>query len=97
MNEIDIQKKKEMYMVNARILRWGPNAAYIPLTRVGVCVGVTQILTFALGVSRIFRYQHVGIANVNFRVGSAPQREAPKPVVLRRSGIYTEKSKRLES
>ena len=30
------QKKKEMYMANARILRLGPNATYIPLTRVGV-------------------------------------------------------------
>ena len=30
------QKKEEMYMANMRILRLGPNATYIPLTRVGV-------------------------------------------------------------
>ena len=34
-NEIDT-KKHEMYMANARYLRLGPNATYIPLTCVGV-------------------------------------------------------------
>ena len=33
-NEIYTQKK-EMYMANARNLHLGPNATYIPLTRIG--------------------------------------------------------------
>ena len=48
------QKKKEMYMANARILRLGPNTTYIPLTRVGILHwGVMQILVFALGGTQI--------------------------------------------
>ena len=51
-----------MYMANARILRLGPNATYIPLTRVGVNanfrVGVGGNANFI-----VFRYQHVGIPN----------------------------------
>ena len=43
-------------MTNAKILRLEPNATYIPLTRVGVCV---------------FRYQHVGTGNAKlWRWGS---------------------------
>ena len=68
------QKKKEKYMANARNLRLGPNATYIPLTCVWVSRwGVTQILAFldtctnmlvfpmqniALGVSANARTQH---------------------------------------
>ena len=44
-------------MANAKILRWGPNATYIPPTRVGDSRGVTQILGFS-----VFRY-HVCIPN----------------------------------
>ena len=29
-------KRDEMYMVNAKVLRWGPIATYIPLAHVGV-------------------------------------------------------------
>ena len=36
-NEINT-KKHEMYMANAKILRLGPNATYIPLNCVGVMV-----------------------------------------------------------
>ena len=35
----------------------------------------------------VFRYQHVGIANANFRIGGQTLREAPTPVVLRHSVI----------
>ena len=51
-----------MYMANARNLRLGPNATYIPLTRIG---------GYALGDAKKFtqrkRYQHVGI----FALGDA--------------------------
>ena len=43
-NEI-YPKRKEMYMANARNLRLGPNATYIPLTHVG---------GFALGDAKKF-------------------------------------------
>ena len=36
-------------MANAKILRWVPNATYIPMT----VVRVTQILWLALGVTQI--------------------------------------------
>ena len=89
MNEIDTRKERK-YMASARILRWGPNATYIPLTRVGVFVGGNTTFSICVGGNAnfsIFRYQHVGIANANFRVWGLTQREAPTPVVLRRSGI----------
>ena len=44
-----------MYMANATILRWWPNATYIPLARIPFhwfCVG-----------GNVLRYQHVGISN----------------------------------
>ena len=44
-------------MANAKILRSGPNATYIPLAfAFGFCVGVTQILCFALGVMQILAF-----------------------------------------
>ena len=45
-NEINT-KKKEMYIANVKILRWGPNATYIPVTRVGC---------FALGDAKNLRH-----------------------------------------
>ena len=42
-----------MYVPNAKILRWDPNATYIPLTGVGLALGVTQILGLASGVTQI--------------------------------------------
>ena len=37
--ELNQHKKNEMYMANARNLRLGPNATYIPLT----CIGVSRL------------------------------------------------------
>ena len=53
-------------MANANILHWGPNATYIPLTRVGSSIG--GILNFRFGIGgnanfMVFRYQHVAIPN----------------------------------
>ena len=74
-NEIDTNKH-EMYMANARNLRLGPNATYIPLICGGVLRWVMQILKFALGLMQffcVFRYQHVGISNAKlWRWGSKP-------------------------
>ena len=50
--------KNEMYMANMKILRWGPNATYIPLTGVGVS-------RWGNANFSVFRYQHVGIPNAN--------------------------------
>ena len=56
-------------MANARNLRLGPNATYIPLTHVG---------GFAIGDAKICvtqrkRYQHVGIGNAKvWHLGSKP-------------------------
>ena len=45
-----------MYIANLKNLRFGPNATYIPLTRVGgLCWGNASF--------SVFRYQHVGIGN----------------------------------
>ena len=65
-------KKHEKYMANTKILRWGPNATYIPLIRVGgLRWGKRKFYVSRLGKANfsVFRYQHVGIANANFRVG----------------------------
>ena len=57
-------KKKEMYIANAKILRWGPNATYVPLTCVQVDVGRNANFS-------VFRYHHVGIGNAKlWRWGS---------------------------
>ena len=66
-----------MYMANANILHWGPNATYINAdTRWGLVLRVyvrgNNNFVFRIGGKAnfsIFRYQHVGIANANFRVG----------------------------
>ena len=55
-----------MYMPNAKILRWGPNATYIPLTGVG---GEANY-RFGVGCFRVFRYQHVMML-VSFALGDA--------------------------
>ena len=61
-----------MYIVNAKILHWGPNATYIPLARVG---GNANFM-FRIGGNAnfsVFRYQHVGISNAKlWRWGSKP-------------------------
>ena len=58
-------------MANARFLRWGPNATYIPLARVGALhLGLTQILSFASG-----------------NKGGIAKRQPPTPGILRRSWI----------
>ena len=72
-----------MYMANAKILRLGPNATYIPLTGVGgnanfrFGVGENANFRFDIGGNanfRIFRYQHVGIPNAKlWRWGSKPR------------------------
>ena len=41
-------------MANAKILRWGPKATYIPLTRVGIfALGDPKVLSFALGDAKV--------------------------------------------
>ena len=71
-------------MANPKILRWGPYTTYIPLTHVG------GNGTFRVGVGGNGNFR-VGVGgNGNFSVGCVGgliQREAPKPVVLRRGGI----------
>ena len=52
-----MHKQHEIYMANARILRWVPNPTYIPPARVGgLVLGVMQILGFALGVTQILAF-----------------------------------------
>ena len=61
-------QKNEMYMANARNLRLGPNATYIPLARIGVfalpnardtnmlvffALGNAKVLYFALGDTKV--------------------------------------------
>ena len=53
-------------MANAKILRLGPNATYIPLARVGVlCWGNSNVMLHVGGNANfsVFRYQHVGTPN----------------------------------
>ena len=65
-------KKKERYMANVQILRWGRNITYIPLTRVG------GKANFRFGVGgnanfSVFRYQHVCYTKAKlWRWGSKP-------------------------
>ena len=69
-------QKYEMYMPNARNVRLGPNATYIPLTCVGgLHWGNTNFRSGVGGNAnfRIFRYQHVSIPNIKlWRWGSKP-------------------------
>ena len=63
-----------MYMANVELLRWGPNATYIPLARVGVLHWGNANSMFRIGSNAnfsVFRYQHVGIPNAKFRVGGS--------------------------
>ena len=53
-------------MANAKILRLGPNATYIPLARIGVlCWGNANFMLRVGGNANfsVSRYQHVGIPN----------------------------------
>ena len=44
-------------MANAKILRWGPNATYNPLARVGdLCWGNANFSCFLLGVTQILAF-----------------------------------------
>ena len=54
--KLTFYKQHEMYMPNAKMLRWGPNTTYIPLTGVG---GNTN-----------FRFGVGGDSNLKLRVGS---------------------------
>ena len=38
-----------MYMANAKVLHWGPNATCIPLTRLGFCFGGNANFMFCVG------------------------------------------------
>ena len=60
-------QKNVMYIVNKKILRWGPNTTYIPPTIVlGVGVGCNANFS-------AFRCQHVGIGYAKlWRWGSKP-------------------------
>ena len=51
-----------MYMANARILHWGPNATYIPPVRIGGNANFSVCVVGNTNFS-VFRYQHVGIPN----------------------------------
>ena len=56
----------------------------------GFCIGGNAHFVFCIGGHAnfsVFRYQHVGIADANFRIWGLTQREAPTTVVLRRSEI----------
>ena len=74
---MQLTQKIEMYMANARNLRLGPNATYIPLTCIKVSIGGnTNFKICAGGDANVsaFRYQHAGIDNAKFRVGGLSQR-----------------------
>ena len=71
-----------MYMANAKILRWGPNAAYIPLTRIGGLRWGKGKFCFALGVRQILVFLDTNMLvsparNFAFRLlpDADPQRE----------------------
>ena len=69
-----------MYMANARNLRLGPNATYIPLTWVGFPVGANINVKICFGDNAnfsVFRYQHVGISNAKFHIGGLSQCKDP--------------------
>ena len=69
MNEINT-KKKEMFMANAKILYGDPTQPIFHWLAFGFCVGGNANFMFRVGSKAnfsVFRYQDVGIANVNFR------------------------------
>ena len=51
----NLHKKHEMYMANAKVLCWVPNATYIPLTGVGDGVGGKAKFRFGVGVNANLR------------------------------------------
>ena len=80
-----------MYMANAKILRWGPNATYIPLTGVGgcahftFCVGGNANFTFCVG-SKIPTCWYTNMLvspTQNSGVGGIAQRQPPTPYRLK--------------
>ena len=59
-------KQHKIYMANAKILHWGSNSTYIPLTRFGVSRRGNTHFRVGIGGNANFsdfRYQHVGIGN----------------------------------
>ena len=71
-----LHTKNEMYMVTARNLRLGPNATYIPLTRVGGfassnATDTNMLVSFGLGNAKVW----------------PSQRQYPTRMVLHPSGI----------
>ena len=59
-------KQQEIYMANARILRWGPTLPIFHLFTLGVCFGGNVNFSVCDGGNAnfsIFRYQPVGIPN----------------------------------
>ena len=73
-------------MANAKILRWGPNATYIPLTGIGVsCWGITHIL----GLRENFASQRsIGLRASSFKVFFDPLELAFLKVHLHISTVY---------
>ena len=61
-----------MYIANAKILCWGPNTTYITMARVGFfCFRGNANFMFRVGGNSnfsVFRYQHVGIEIVEYRL-----------------------------
>ena len=72
---------KYTWPINVKILRWGPNATYVPLTGVGVLrLGLTQILGLASGVMQIFTFLDTNMLvspTRNSGVGGLYQRKDP--------------------
>ena len=55
-----------MYMANVKILHLGPNATYIPMTRIGVLASRGNFKIYVGGNANfsVFRYQDIANANV---------------------------------
>ena len=71
-------------MANTRILRWVPNATYIPLTGVG---GWHRGQHKFKGVCWLQDTNMLVSPMQNSGVGGIGQRQPPTPGILRRSGI----------
>ena len=83
-------KQHEIYMPNASPSRRGHWPPIFHLLVLGVGVGVTQILAFALGVMQILAFLDTNLLVSPMRncgVGGLIQCEDPTRMVLRRSGI----------
>ena len=69
-----------MYMANVNRKARGPNATYIPLTRVGGCIGCAGVRVgcagFALGAREFLDTNMFVTATQKSRVGGIAKREA---------------------